>query len=62
MVLENLAVEVEETFFKTLEVILVDCGEVGWEVFSEHDVRRNNADSPDGLQVICDSFGNIHAK
>lgn len=45
MVLENLAVEVEETFFKTLEVILVDCGEVGWEVFSEHDVRRNNADS-----------------
>lgn len=42
MVLEDFAVEVEEAFFKPLHGVVVDCGEVGGDVFGEHCV--NNVD------------------
>lgn len=40
MILENFAVEVQETLFEALEVVVVDCGEVGGGVFGEHAVHR----------------------
>jgi hypothetical protein len=45
MIFEDLAVEVQEAFFKALEVAVVDCRDVGGDIFGEHDVQCNNVDS-----------------
>lgn len=39
MILEDFAVEIQETLFKALEVAVADCRDVGGNVFGGHDVH-----------------------